>query len=265
LWAAIAYKTNFGAHFESSRLIKSRLKVRCHPALDRQGDKMLGRFVFAVFCVALTLAIPPDGAAARGGQLVKATQSTLDGASATLAPFQHVRFCLRYPQDCQSSAKKAEPITPQMMGLLQSVNDNVNRAINPSSEDYNGGWTIAPNIGDCNDYAVTKRHELLMRGLPPGVLRLSVTKTPTGIGHLLLVVTTTRGNMVMDNLTNEIRPWEFTGYRLLKIQSAADPQLWVTIKKAAANANASGLLKSDAGEGTLDFHRAMTDKFPFPG
>jgi hypothetical protein len=71
--------------------------------------------------------------------------------------------------------------------------------------------------------------------------------------------------MVMDNLTNEIRPWDFTGYRLLKIQSTTDPQLWVTIKKPAANPNESGLLKSGAGEGRLDFHRAMTDNFSFPG
>ena len=52
-------------------------------------------------------------------------------------------------------------------------------------------WTIAPHEGDCNDYAVTKRHQLLEKGLPSSALRLSVTKTVTlGVGHLVLVVST---------------------------------------------------------------------------
>ena len=87
---------------------------------------------------------------------------------ATLAPFQHVRFCLRYPSDCKSDATEIERIelSPETSALLERVNRGVNAEIAPvmkgETPEYRGGWTIAPSLGDCNDYAVTKRHELLL-------------------------------------------------------------------------------------------------------
>jgi predicted transglutaminase-like cysteine proteinase len=129
-----------------------------------------------------------------------------------------------------------------MVELLMVVNQRVNRLISPRSKAYDNspyeGWTIAPETGDCNDYAVTKRHELLMRGLPSSALRLSVAKTPDGAGHLVLVVSTTVGNLVMDNLTDEIMPWQLTDYRWIKIQSTSDPQLWIGIKQPLVGAYA---------------------------
>ena len=154
----------------------------------------------------------------------------------TLAPFQHVRFCLRYPADCKSDPTESERIelTTENSELLKRVNHGVNTAIAPTAKSYGpvleDGWTIAPAAGDCNDYAVTKRHELLQSGLPAKALRLSVVKTSSGIGHLVLVVVTTKGDIVMDNLTEAIRPWQSTDYDWLKIQSAADARLWHGVK-----------------------------------
>jgi predicted transglutaminase-like cysteine proteinase len=88
-------------------------------------------------------------------------------------------------------------------------------------------------MGDCNDYAVTKRHELLENGLPSKALRLAVVKTATGIGHLVLVVVTTKGDIVMDDPTEVIRSWQSTDYHWLKVQSATDSKFWYQIKGAA--------------------------------
>jgi len=131
-------------------------------------------------------------------------------AAPTLAPFQHVRFCLRYPSDCKSDSSQADRIelNTENLDLLVRVNRGVNAAISPVRKAYGAeladGWTIAPQMGDCNDYAVTKRHELLESGLPSRALRLSVVKTASGIGHLILVVATTKGDMVLDNLNASI-------------------------------------------------------------
>jgi predicted transglutaminase-like cysteine proteinase len=57
-----------------------------------------------------------------------------------------------------------------------------------------------------------------------------VVKTASGIGHLVLVVVTTKGDMVMDNLSETIRSWQSTNYQWLKIQSASDPRFWNEIK-----------------------------------
>jgi predicted transglutaminase-like cysteine proteinase len=162
----------------------------------------------------------------------------------TLAPFQHVRFCLRYPAECKpSSAAQRIELDVQTMQLLEQVNREVNLAITPKIKAYDAdladGWTIGPESGDCNDYAVTKRHDLVARGLPSAALRLSVIKTPSGIGHLVLVVATTNGDMVLDNLTSAIRPWQITEYQWLKIQSATDPRLWNEVKPAEIGPMAS--------------------------
>jgi predicted transglutaminase-like cysteine proteinase len=166
-------------------------------------------------------------------------------ASPTLAPFQHVRFCLRYPSDCKSNPMETERIdlNAETSALLKRVNHSVNMSIIPKPKSYGpnlgDGWTIAPEMGDCNDYAVTKRHELLENGLPSRALRLSVVKTTSGIGHLVLIVATTKGDIVMDDLTEVIRPWQSTDYLWLKIQSAANSKFWYEIKGPAIGPSVS--------------------------
>ena len=166
-------------------------------------------------------------------------------ASPTLAPFQHVRFCLRYPSDCKSNPAENERIdlSAETSELLKRVNNDVNMSIAPMLKSYGSnledGWAIAPGSGDCNDYAVTKRHELLESGLPSKALRLSVVKTASGIGHLVLVVATTKGDLVLDNLTEVIRPWQSTDYHWLKIQSATDSKFWYEVKAPAVGPSVS--------------------------
>jgi predicted transglutaminase-like cysteine proteinase len=125
--------------------------------------------------------------------------ASLVETSPTLAPFQHVRFCLRYPADCRSNPAEAERIelTDENSALLDRVNHSANAAIAPIDKSYGKNlaeaWTIAPVAGDCNDYAVTKRHELLRSGLPAKALRLAAVKTTSGTGHLVLLAVTTKG------------------------------------------------------------------------
>jgi len=175
-----------------------------------------------------------DSAHARNRQDM--TPTPIVEASPALAPFQHVRFCLRYPSDCKSDPTENGRIelTTENSELLKRVNRDVNAAIVPMVKNYGpelgDGWTISPSMGDCNDYAVTKRHELLQSGLPAKALRLSVVKTASGIGHLILVVETTKGELVLDNLTETIWPWNSTDYHWLKIQSASDARFWNEVK-----------------------------------
>ena len=166
-------------------------------------------------------------------------------SSPTLAPFQHVRFCLRYPSECKSEAADLERIgmTAEISDLLNRVNHDVNASIVPAVKSYGtdlrDGWKLAPASGDCNDYAVTKRHDLIESGLPARALRLSVVKTASGTGHLVLVAATTQGDVVLDNLTEAIRPWRKTSYQWLKIQSSTDARFWYEIKDRTMEASRS--------------------------
>ena len=187
------------------------------------GCFMARRFP-SIYLAMLAGALSVGSADARSRAPQNASRLTpIMDASPTLAPFQHVRFCLRYPSDCKSNPAENERIdlSAETSELLKRVNHRVNMSIIPTPKSYGpnlgDSWTIAPEMGDCNDYAVTKRHELLVSGLPSRALRLSVVKTRSGIGHLVLVVATTKGDMVLDDLTEVIRPWQSTDYHWLKI------------------------------------------------
>jgi predicted transglutaminase-like cysteine proteinase len=200
---------------------------------------MARRSAFLIYVLAAT-ALTATAAEARdrsaGGPIAPA--AIAEGAP-TLAPFQHVRFCLRYPAECSSAQAGEERIglNSDTKELLERINRTVNAEIAPSVKGYGSnlrdGWSIAPAAGDCNDYAVTKRHELAQSGVPAKALRLAVVKTPSGLGHLVLVVATTKGDIVLDNLTRAILPWEQTGYQWLKIQSASDARFWHAVQAPA--------------------------------
>src|ERR1700737_1148348 len=59
-------------------------------------------------------------------------------ASPTLAPFQHVRFCIRYPADCKSDPSEKERIglNAETLELLKRINHSVNTSIAPTLKSY---------------------------------------------------------------------------------------------------------------------------------
>jgi predicted transglutaminase-like cysteine proteinase len=195
----------------------------------------MNRWVLTVVLAFVAAALSP-GLAEAGERTDTGAFAPITEDAPTLAPFQHVRFCLRYPADCKPGQRERIDAGPQTMDLLKRVNHSVNISIVPRAKNYGSNledsWNIAPASGDCNDYAVTKRRELIESGLPAGALRLSATKTSYGVGHLVLVVSTTKADIVLDNLSETIRPWQQTDYQWLKIQSATDPHYWSGIRPA---------------------------------
>ena len=157
-----------------------------------------------------------------------------------LPPVAHTMFCLRYRKDCEVSGvdKPNIAMTVERLNELNSVNRQVNRDIAPQPN--LGGiatekWVISPRAGECHDYAVTKRHELLARGWPSRALLLSEVVIPSGEHHLVLVIgmkdpdTAKVVNLVLDNLNDNLRPVGLTPYRWLRMESPDDPRLWSTV------------------------------------
>jgi predicted transglutaminase-like cysteine proteinase len=153
-----------------------------------------------------------------------------------LAPMAHTFFCLKYPTDCRThkTVFRGGPVvlTAQRLAELKRINGAVNRAITPEPNTQGLAaekWLISPKSGECHDYAVTKRHELLARGWPARALLLSEVVTTSGEHHLVLVVRTSEGDLVADNLNGDIRRWSKTPYQWVRIQSPANPTFWSTI------------------------------------
>lgn len=155
---------------------------------------------------------------------------------ASLAPMAFVRFCLRYPRDCQGQKEKMPgnnaPLTASQLKELTQVNRDVNRAIRPQAND--GGvmaeeWVLSPRSGGCTDYAVSKRHALLARGWPANSLLLAEVVVLSGEHHLVLVVRTDEGDLVLDNLNRNILKVSQTDYQWVRAQSTNNPKFWATI------------------------------------
>ena len=64
---------------------------------------------------------------------------------------------------------------------------------------------------------------------PSGALLLSEVLTRWGKHHLVLVVRTRSGDLVLDNLTPQIKPWARAPYRWVRMQMPNSPRLWTTI------------------------------------
>jgi predicted transglutaminase-like cysteine proteinase len=79
---------------------------------------------------------------------------------------------------------------------------------------------------------VTKRHDLLALGWPSRALLLAEVVTTWGEHHLVVVVRAKEGDLVIDNLNANIRPWLKTQYRWVRVQSPQDPIMWSTVAKA---------------------------------
>jgi predicted transglutaminase-like cysteine proteinase len=159
--------------------------------------------------------------------------------AAALPPIGYSRFCLRYPDDCKvrdiDFRRRNVVLTSERWNELNRVNRNVNRSIFAEITPGDGitdEWAISPLAGDCKDYAVTKRHELLARGWPSRSLLLSEVALASGEHHLLLVVRVKNADLVLDNLSDDIRLVVKTldQYHWVRIQSPQNPKFWERVR-----------------------------------
>lgn len=157
----------------------------------------------------------------------------------TSVPYGWVDFCRRRPKECKVSALPATSVklTAQNLRTLKRINQKANRAIKPVSNYEHWGtmmdhWDYpVDGKGDCKIYALYKRKLLMEAGFPRQALLMTVVRDLHNEGHTILTVKTDRGDLVLDNLGDEIRPWNATGYYFLKRQSQQNPNIWMSINQ----------------------------------
>lgn len=149
----------------------------------------------------------------------------------TVPPRAAVVFCETYSDQCIAQGDQ-EPVvlTAERWAELTEINRDVNARIRPH-DDAPGTdvWTLDADAGDCDDYAVEKRKELIDRGWPSAALLLSVAFIPDGQAHLVVTVRTDHGDLVLDNMRQAVISVDRTGYRWLAQQSTTHPALWTMI------------------------------------
>jgi predicted transglutaminase-like cysteine proteinase len=168
-------------------------------------------------------------------RLPVATHAVVGGP--TLIPYGWFDFCGRHPDEChiQKTAAQDITLTPEIWELLNHVNHYANATILPVSNLAHWGTMLDhwdyPNDGkgDCKVYALFKRKLLLEAGLPRQALLMTIVRDLHNQGHTILTVRTDHGDFILDNLSEDIRPWDTTGYQYLKRQAQTDPNVWLDL------------------------------------
>jgi predicted transglutaminase-like cysteine proteinase len=200
-------------HYAESRLLSAQLLLKTGPTAGR-----------------LSL----SNSLQRGVQFIKFD-------APTLPPMAFTQFCLKYRNECRPQPTLFRggrlKATDQRLAELNRINRAVNSSILPErNEEGLAGekWLLGPVLGDCNDYAVTKRHQLTADGWPARDVLLSEVATISGEHHLVVVVRTRDGDLVLDNLTDHIMPWFHKPYRWVRIQTPENPNYWASVSNQDA-------------------------------
>lgn len=156
------------------------------------------------------------------------------------APAGFLEFCENFPVECAPDPGGANIIRldEATFNLLSEVNATINQEIIEVSDqdhfDLADFWTLPDDgHGDCEDFQLLKRQELVALGFPKQALMMAVVRDENGEGHAVLIVRTDRGDLVLDNRTDMIRNWQSTSYEFIKRQSQEAPMTWVYIGNPA--------------------------------
>ena len=201
---------------------------------------ILKRGIFAS-AIAYALFAAPTGSTAQERPLF------ITLGEVTRPPIGWVEFCVEYDPECKTkpSMPRDVVLSTQAWKDLQRVNLWVNSRVKPMTDLDHWGvverWNYPDDgYGDCEDYVLQKRKTLMQEGWPREALLITVVRDEHGDGHAILTVKTDKGEFILDNETNDIRLWSDTGYRFVKRQSQADPNVWIALGDThAAPATAS--------------------------
>jgi predicted transglutaminase-like cysteine proteinase len=171
----------------------------------------------------------------------------------TSVPYGWVDFCGRRPEEC--SLGKLSPVdlrlTKKTWTALQRVNKRVNELIEPITNLEHWGTMVdhwdypIDGKGDCKVYALYKRKLLVEQGFPRQALLMTIVRDLDGEGHAILTVKTDRGEFVLDNLSDQVRPWDATGYIFVKRQAQDDPNVWLDLGGARGVSPATAVGSSE--------------------
>ncbi len=167
------------------------------------------------------------------------SSTTMKSRGNVFAPLGHIQFCNRNPSQCRTIRGKKQRVKNKVVlnaknwSELKRINYRTNSNIRPISDQRKHGtldvWSVGRGSGDCEDYALRKRHDLIALGWPSSALMITTALDHLRRPHAVLLVRTSKGDFILDNLTNRIRPWRHVPYRWAKRQSEYNPKKWVRL------------------------------------
>lgn len=142
-------------------------------------------------------------------------------------------ICAMYDWAC-AKTNRTILVDDALMQTVRAVNSRANRSIRPIS-DFNQyrvmeRWSLpTARGGDCEDYALYKKRELIRAGIPAEQLLIAVVLDRKRQPHAVLILRTGKQDLVLDNMNSRILPWQKTGYTFLRLQNPRQPSGWVSV------------------------------------
>jgi predicted transglutaminase-like cysteine proteinase len=176
------------------------------------------------------------GAADASASDVQRQHQPLIIKGSTKTPIGARQFCAARPDDCAPADTATGPVvlTEALRNDLIEVNQTLNREVVAvtDAEFYQQRefWTYPDGFGDCEDFALAKRRELLERGWPASSLLMAMVRQRNGEAHAVLIAVTDMGDLVLDNLVADVVGWDETSYKFIKMQTPASMNDWVDIE-----------------------------------
>lgn len=192
---------------------------------------MIGKTAIAVLALGLS--------AFSGTFAAEAASRYMRTGAVTSQPIGHYQFCQTSKEECSVVSATVTParVTDFGWNVIKEVNGEVNRRILPmTDQDIYGRdevWSYPSDVGDCEDFVLEKRRELMKRGFSASNLLITVVRKPDGEGHAVLTVRTMDGDFILDNLDERVRLWSETQYRFMKRQADYDSGRWVKIENSS--------------------------------
>jgi predicted transglutaminase-like cysteine proteinase len=152
-------------------------------------------------------------------------------------PSGYLAFCDRNPGECRAVRGQPDKIafSDDIWATLEKVNIVVNNTVRPMDDSDHYGvtefWTVpVDGEGDCEDYVLAKRKMLVLLGLPPSVLRITVVVNNRFERHAVLTVVTSQGDYVLDNARDDILPTQKVDYHWVERQDPASATGWRSLE-----------------------------------
>nr|WP_272213532.1 transglutaminase-like cysteine peptidase [Marinicella sp. W31]MDC2879490.1 transglutaminase-like cysteine peptidase [Marinicella sp. W31] len=191
------------------------------------------QLAYLVFCAMASV----SGAGLFGATAAAAGMPAMPIGGVTSQPIGHFEFCQEHRRDCTAHSGNTDPARLTSFGwqAVQRVNLAVNAEIEPVTDhDLYGReevWAYPDSgAGDCEDFVLEKRRRLMDAGFPAANLLITVVRKPNGEGHAVLTLRSTKGDFILDNLSDEIMLWSDTPYTFLKRQASFDSGRWAKVE-----------------------------------
>lgn len=195
------------------------------------------RTLFATSRIAVSALVLVLSAAVASGAMASdarpAAAGLLPVKESAAAPQGANGLCAAYDWACAKTGKRVA-IDAAVLEMVKDVNRRVNAAVRPVGDSDQYGvaerWSLPSRRGgDCEDYALLKKQELIAAGIAPEQLLIATVLDRQRQSHAVLVLRSGKQDLVLDNMTGRILPWQQTGYTFLRLQNPAQPTGWVAV------------------------------------